>query len=130
MLKALKNMVAHECLVVRGGEVSKVSAADLVPGDVVELVTGDVVPADMRIVLASNMKLNTSMLTGESEPVRVTTAVVPPGSTASLLDVSAACGFHGRCWVSDRGAVKTGGVVAGRGWWGTSVVGNSRSPAS
>ena len=42
-------------------------AAELVPGDIVKINTGDNIPADIIILAASEMKVNNSSLTGESE---------------------------------------------------------------
>ena len=56
-LEALKNMTAPTARVLREGEESVVPAAQLVPGDVVYLEDGCIVPADIRIIQDSNMKL-------------------------------------------------------------------------
>ncbi|MER7152915.1 hypothetical protein [Streptomyces lydicus] len=48
--ESLQAMVPHRCRVLRGGEVTDLPAADLVPGDVVLLEAGDAVPADCRLV--------------------------------------------------------------------------------
>lgn len=45
-LDALKNLAAPHAKVVRGGEISVVSAQELVPGDVIFLEAGDFIPAD------------------------------------------------------------------------------------
>jgi H+-transporting ATPase len=42
-------------------------AADLVPGDIIQLSLGTVIPADLRII-AGSLLLDQSMLTGESIP--------------------------------------------------------------
>jgi H+-transporting ATPase len=48
-------------------------AADLVPGDIVQVSLGDVVPADVLIVDGS-LLLDQSMLTGESVPTEIESA--------------------------------------------------------
>lgn len=53
----------------RDGVVRTVSAATLVPGDIVELHAGDGVPADCRILQSDNVELDESSLTGESQLV-------------------------------------------------------------
>lgn len=50
---------------------SKVTATQLVPGDLVLFTTGDRIPADIRITKAADLTIDTSNLTGENEPVRV-----------------------------------------------------------
>jgi Mg2+-importing ATPase len=65
----LKAMVSNTATVVRGGKESEVQLKLLVPGDVIRLSAGDLVPADVRVLLAKDLFLNQSALTGESLPV-------------------------------------------------------------
>jgi magnesium-transporting ATPase (P-type) len=67
---ALSRMVEWQATVVRTGDVLEVPAADLVPGDLVILEAGIKVPADVRLILASALEIDESILTGESLPVR------------------------------------------------------------
>lgn len=62
-LRRLGNVTAR---VIRDGRVVEVPAESLVPGDLVELEGGDVISADLRILSASNLQADESMLTGES----------------------------------------------------------------
>ena len=55
---------------IRGGIVTEVPMPDIVVGDVVLLEMGDEIPADGRIVKATEFFVDTSLLTGESEPTR------------------------------------------------------------
>lgn len=55
--------------VVRDGRTRSMSAAALVPGDVIELEEGDTVPADARLLTASGLRSDEAPLTGESLPV-------------------------------------------------------------
>ena len=48
---------------------TEVETANLVPGDLLALEAGDKVPADARLVFASNLDVDESMLTGESTTV-------------------------------------------------------------
>ena len=66
---ALKKMVTSVARVRRGGVVLEVNATQLVPGDIVLLESGDKVPADMRLIEASTLKIDESLLTGESKDV-------------------------------------------------------------
>jgi P-type Ca2+ transporter type 2C len=50
---------------------SKVMAAQLVPGDLVLFTTGDRIPADVRVTRCSDLTIDESNLTGETDPVRV-----------------------------------------------------------
>ncbi|MDR3120223.1 MAG: cation-translocating P-type ATPase [Clostridiales bacterium] len=67
-LDALKKMSAPNCLVRRGGALREIPARELVRGDVVLLEAGRTVPADLRLVLTVNLKIEESALTGESVP--------------------------------------------------------------
>jgi len=68
-LDALKKISTLQATVLRDGQLRRVEAADLVPGDIVELAAGDKVPADLRIVTATRLQAEESTLTGESVPV-------------------------------------------------------------
>jgi Ca2+-transporting ATPase len=54
----------------RGGEFHTVPLEGVVVGDAVILETGDEVPADGRLVKATDLFIDQSLMTGESEPVR------------------------------------------------------------
>lgn len=68
-LAALKRLAITNCIVIRDGQKSEIDSKFLVPGDVVVLAEGDKVPADCRIVEQHNLKIDESVLTGESVPV-------------------------------------------------------------
>ena len=55
---------------IRGGEVHSLSMEEIVVGDVVVLETGDEIPADGRVVKATELYVDQSLMTGEAEPVR------------------------------------------------------------
>ena len=71
---------------------TKVMAATLVPGDLVMFATGDRIPADIRVTKAIDLTIDASNLTGENEPVRISTAArsrasVPAASSSSKLQL-------------------------------------------
>jgi H+-transporting ATPase len=73
-LAALKSRLAMRASVRRDGAWKTVSAADLVPGDVVKLSLGGVVAADVHIT-DGEVLLDQSMLTGESIPIEAGSGV-------------------------------------------------------
>ena len=68
--EALKNMLPANARVIRDGNEVQILAEDLVPGDVMIIEEGDRISADARLIAASDMQVNQSTLTGESNPVR------------------------------------------------------------
>jgi len=68
-IDALNDLVQHMAEVVRDGKSVYVSAEEVVPGDILVLRPGSYVPADSRIIKASQLTIDESMLTGESLPV-------------------------------------------------------------
>ena len=69
-LEALQSMLAQKCLVIREGHEQVIDARQLVPGDLVRLTIGDCVPADIRLIECTNLRVDESALTGESMPVQ------------------------------------------------------------
>ncbi|MGH1564840.1 cation-translocating P-type ATPase [Mumia sp. DW29H23] len=75
-LAGIRTMLSVQADVRRDGGWERVDADALVPGDVVRLRGGDKVPADLRLVGASNLQAEESALTGESVPSSKDVAVV------------------------------------------------------
>ncbi len=65
----LKKMSVCRAKAVRDGKVILVDAAELVPGDIVEIEEGDRIPADCRVLSSERFRCDESALTGESHPV-------------------------------------------------------------
>lgn len=73
-IEELRKMLPFRVAVVRGGAELEIDAAEIVPGDLVMLREGDKVPADARVVQASRLTVNNSLLTGESDSRLLTDA--------------------------------------------------------
>ncbi len=88
-LAALKKISGPIARVVRGGHHCLIPASELVNGDVIVLEAGSRLPADVRFVEAAGLRIDESVLTGES---------VPAVKTAEYIDgeePSTTMGFHG-----------------------------------
>ncbi|MEG1503344.1 MAG: cation-translocating P-type ATPase [Enterococcus sp.] len=68
-LSALQDMNKQTASVLREGKQQEIDAEDLVPGDTLLLESGSMITADARIIEASQLRVEESALTGESEPV-------------------------------------------------------------
>ena len=68
-MDAIRDMLSPHASVLRGGHRISVDGQNIVPGDIVLLEAGDKVPADLRLIQASNLQAQEAILTGESVPV-------------------------------------------------------------
>jgi magnesium-transporting ATPase (P-type) len=107
-VRALMQLISPTARVVRDGETIEVDSSQLVPGDVVLLESGVRVPADIRLVSTSSLRIDESLLTGESVPVDKTVASVD--ASAPLADRTDMA-FSGAIVASGRGR----GVVTSTG---------------
>ncbi|MFH1424269.1 MAG: HAD-IC family P-type ATPase [archaeon] len=68
-MDALKKLTPIMARVLRDGQAKTIHSRELAPGDVILLKSGDRVPADARLISANSLKIDESMLTGESKSV-------------------------------------------------------------
>ena len=68
-LEALKNLSSPISEVIRDGKHITVPGRNVVVGDIIILSEGSRVPADAKLISAENLRVDESLLTGESEPV-------------------------------------------------------------
>jgi Ca2+-transporting ATPase len=89
VMDALLAYEAPSARVIREGRLSEVDAADLVPGDMIQVEEGDAIPADARLVECIGLRVDEASLTGESVPVDKQHDVVVPERTvlAERLDM-------------------------------------------
>ncbi len=76
-VQALKKLVVPRARVLRDGREKEVNSEELVPGDVVLLASGAKVPADLRLLTATELRIAEAMLTGESLPAEKTAMAIP-----------------------------------------------------
>ncbi len=71
-LLALKKFVETKATVLRDDKEIIIPDTELVPGDILILQEGEKIPADARVIVSHNLKIDEAALTGESEPVHKT----------------------------------------------------------
>ena len=88
-IDALKKVVVSYAKVYRGGEIIKIPASQIVPGDVISLEEGDKVPADSRLFEMKNFRTQESSLTGESfsqeKDLKVISTKTPLGDRKNMV---------------------------------------------
>jgi len=93
-LDALKKLSTPNAVVKRDGELKEIPSEEVVPGDIIVIDAGRYVPCDLRLIEASNLKIEESTLTGESVPVDkdatlvLTSEDVPLGDQRNMLFMS------------------------------------------
>lgn len=68
-IEALRKMSVTKAVVYRDGVKKEISTKEIVPGDIVYLSEGKQVPADLYLFETTDLRIDESMLTGESVPV-------------------------------------------------------------
>ncbi len=117
-MQALRELGQVPATVRRDGQLRRIDARDLVPGDILVLEGGDIVSADARLIESSRLQANESLLTGESEPVDKSPEVIPESSNLversnMLFKGSALTRGHAEAVVVATGAATEVGAIAG-----------------
>ncbi len=68
-IKSLKKMIMPVYTAMREGEEIEIPTREIVPGDVLVLRTGEKIPADCVVLQENDLKINESVLTGESKEI-------------------------------------------------------------
>lgn len=79
-ITAVHGMLSLHATVLRENKRIIIPANELVTGDLVLLQPGDKIPADLRLVLTKNLKVNEAALTGESNTVEKKTEILTAGT--------------------------------------------------
>jgi H+-transporting ATPase len=101
-LKALKQRMTAETLVLRNGTWRSIPSRELVPGDIIRLRIGNIVPADVQLLQGDYLAVDQSALTGESLPVDKKVDEIAYASTivkqgemlAVVVNTGASTNFH------------------------------------
>ena len=108
-MEALKKLSALNAKVIRSGKNYIIPAIDLVQGDIILLEAGNIIPADIRILEAFSLKIDESLLTGESQTVEKNSAPISIQNVAIADQLN--MGFSGTIATNGRATalvVKTG----------------------
>lgn len=76
-LNVLKEMMGQEAVIFTEGAKELIEAKELTVGDIIALKAGDVVPADIRLIEVHDFMVEEAALTGESEAIEKTSAMIP-----------------------------------------------------
>ncbi len=104
----LKERLSRRADILRDGMVKTLSAADVVPGDVIRLSAGSLVPADGVILAARDFNVSEAVLTGETFPVVKTPGLSPADATLSRRSNVVFAGTSVRSGTADVLMVRTG----------------------
>ncbi len=118
-ISRLRERVATLVTVLRGGPARTVPLSRIVPGDVVLLSAGSMVPADSRLLEATDLFVSQAVLTGESFPVEKRPGTLGPEAALAERGNCVFRGTHvrsgtGRCLVVATGRSTYFGGIARR----------------
>ncbi len=107
-LRAIRQMLSPNAMVMRGGRQMTVRAEELVPGDIVLMQSGDKVPADLRLFRVKGLQVQESALTGESVAVE---KIIEPAAEETVIGDRRCMAYSGTLVTHGQGA----GVVVATG---------------
>lgn len=77
-LREIKDTASPKANVKRDGQIKRIDASELVPGDIVMFTAGDYITADVRLIETANMRIDESSLTGEFGGVKKQAHIIAP----------------------------------------------------
>ncbi len=101
---SLRRSVSLQATVIRDGKKSEVAVTEVVPGDLVVLSAGDMIPADGRVLEASDFFVKQALLTGEAYPVEKRPGEL--GAAASDIQDAANAVFMGTTVISGSARIR------------------------
>ncbi len=118
-MASLRKMAAPHARVLRDGAPAEIPADEVTPGDVLLLETGDRIAADARVIDSTELRTDESALTGESEPVAKSTALMDAASPMAdqrnmVWMSSAVTAGRGQAVVVATGMGASLGMIAGQ----------------
>ncbi len=117
-VQKLKERIAFKVKVRRDGKPCSLPAADLVPGDVIDVAAGDLIPADSVVIEATDLHVSQSALTGETYPVEKRAGEIAAETTLAnrsnvLFTGASVRSGIGRAIVVETGSATEYGTIAG-----------------
>lgn len=107
-LETLRDLTSPRALVIRDGNRLRIAGREVVRGDWIVLGEGDRIPADALLLDAQNLRIDESLLTGESMPVRK--SALPDASKRVVISAPGGDGantvFSGTLVVSGSGVAR------------------------
>ena len=107
-LRAIRQMLSPNAMVMRDGRQMTIRAEALVPGDIVLLQSGDKVPADLRLFRLKGLQVQEAVLTGESMAVEKT---IDPVALEAVIGDRRCMAYSGTLVTHGQGA----GIVVATG---------------
>jgi len=107
-LRAIRQMLSPNAMVIREGRQITIRAEDMVPGDIVLLQSGDKVPADLRMFRVKGLQIQESALTGESVAVE---KIIDPTPQNAVIGDRRCIAYSGTLVTHGQGA----GIVVATG---------------
>lgn len=107
-LKAMRNLMSPQAMVVRDGQEQVVPARDIVPGDILVLAPGAKVAADATVTQSAELTIDESILTGES----VAVAKEPDGNNRYVFAGTSVTTGRAEARVSATGSATEFGKIA------------------
>jgi Ca2+-transporting ATPase len=80
-IEKLNSFIKEKAKVLRNGETHEIDASEIVPGDILVVSYGSRIPADATLIEVNDLKIDESIITGESIPADKTTEI----STSNAL---------------------------------------------
>lgn len=94
--RVLEGRLTRTARVIRSGEALRIPIEQLAPGDVIVVEAGDIVSADSRLIEATELALDESVLTGESLPADKHSTPDPKGEELATMLLSGTTVRSGR----------------------------------
>ena len=80
VLSSISELIPSNSLVMRDGTFQSMDPKNIVVGDIIQLENGAKVPSDVRIIQSSDLKIDKSMITGETNAIRLFDEIEQPDS--------------------------------------------------